>query len=411
MKKMRLVAFVMAVIMVAAVFAGCKTGQKRTEKPTIVLSRWAGPHADDQKTVLTDYAEANARLDDIDYGNLKQKQIQSLSSSADYDLVWVQEIWLPEYVSKGWLAPLDDLVKKHNVDLSIYSNAMVEMNRKDGKLYGFPTFAQTFILTYNKEWFEREGQKVPETVDELIQVARYFKEKGTGIAIPASQGQAAADLYAQFLYSAGGDYFNDEGKLDLLSDEAIYAAELWDELCKYSITGSLTWHHDQVSQAIREEAAPFGITISGLSGLDSDPESSKIVDKVGYAPVPGKELVAGCVSYWSWCVAKNSKNLEEAFKLAAWLTSPEIEKKQALMNGQITAVSSLAEDQEVVEKIPFLPATSKTLENAKTQPTSSSAARIFEPLCAALSEIASTDKAPREVFTALQEQLKDVTRE
>ena len=82
-----------------------------------------------------------------------------------------------------------------------------------------------------------------------------------------------------------------------------------------------------------------------------------------------------------------------------------------MMNGQITAVSSLAEDQEVVEKIPFLPATSKTLENAKTQPTSSSAARIFEPLCAALSEIASTDKAPREVFTALQEQLKDVTRE
>ena len=226
---------------------------------------------------------------------------------------------------------------------------MVEMNRKDGKLYGFPTFAQTFILTYNKEWFEREGQKVPETVDELIQVAKYFKEKGTGIAIPASQGQAAADLYAQFLYSAGGDYFNDEGKLDLLSDEAIYAAELWDELCKYSITGSLTWHHDQVSQSIREEAAPFGITISGLSGLDSDPESSKIVDKVGYAPVPDKELVAGCeLLVMVYC--ENSKNLEEAFKLAAWLTSPEIEKKQAMMNGQITAVSSLAEDQEVVEK-------------------------------------------------------------
>lgn len=384
---------------------------EETEKPTIVLSRWAGPHADDQKSVLEEYTDAEVKVDDVDYGNLKAKQVQSLTTSADYDLVWASEIWLAEYVSKGWFLPLNDLVSKNNIDLSIYSKAMIDMNTTDGELYAIPTFAQTLILTYNEEWFEREGQEVPTTVDELLAVAKYFKDNGTGIAMPAAQGQAAADLYAQILYSAGGDFFGSDGKVDFLSDEALYAAEIWDKLCEYSITGSLTWHHDEVSQAVREETAPIGITVTGLSGFDSDPEMSKIVDKVGYAPIPGKESIVGVVSYWSWGIAKNSKNPDAAFKLAAWLCSPEIEKKQALMNGQICAVSSLAEDSEVVAKMPFLPATSKTLANAKTQPTSVSAGAIFEPLQTALSEIAATDRAPEEIFTELQEVLKDVTKE
>ena len=396
---------ILAVTMVVILSIAAATA----EKPTVVLSRWAGPHADDQKTVLAEYPDAIVKVDDVDYGNLKVKQIQSLSTSADYDLVWASEIWLAEYVSKGWFLPLNDMISKYNVDLSIFSKAMVDMNTTDGKLYAIPTFAQTLILTYNKEWFEKEGQKVPTTVDELLAVAKYFKEKGTGIAIPAMQGQAAADLYGQILYSAGGDYFGSDGKVNLLSDEAIYAAEVWDKLCEYSITGSLTWHHDQVSAAVREEVAPIGITITGLSGLDSDPKMSKIVDKVGYAPIPGKKSVVGVVSYWSWGVAKNSKNPEAAFKLAVWLVSPEVEKKQALMNGQIGAISSLAQDSEVVAKMPFLPATSETLANAKTQPTSVSAGKIFEPLIAALSEIASTNKTPKDVLAKLQNDLKDVT--
>ncbi len=380
------------------------------DKPTIVLSRWAGPHADDQKTVAQQYTDATIKIDDIDYGNLKQKQITSLSSSAEYDLVWASEVWLPEYVEKGWLLPLDELVAANGTDLSVYSAGMVAADTFDGKLYALPTFAQTLVLTINQEWFDREGQKVPTTVDELLATAKYFKEKGTGIAIPATQGQAACDLFAQLLYSAGGDYFDADGKLNLTSPEAIRAMTIYKELCTYAMDGSATWHHDQVSEAVRTEKAPFGICVTGLCGMDSNPEQSAIVGKVTYAPIPGDKLVAGCVSYWSWAVAANSKNPEAAYKFATWLVSPAVEKQQTLMNGQITAVSALGTDPEVVAKTPFLPAASETLANAKTQPTSASAAAIFEPLAAALSQVATTDVTAEAALTALQEQLKDVTR-
>jgi len=401
---------VLSLLLVATMVAGFAATALAADLPTVVASRWAGPHADDQKTVAQQYTDATIKIDDIDYGNLKQKQITSLSSSADYDLVWASEVWLPEYVSKGWLLPLDEFVKANNTDLSAYSAGMLAADTFDGKLYALPTFAQTLILTINQEWFDKEGQKVPTTVDELIAVAKYFKEKGTGIAVPATQGQAACDLFAQLLYSCGGDYFDADGKLNLQSPEAIRAMTLYKELCQYSMDGSATWHHDQVSEAVRTEKAPFGICVTGLCGMDSDPEQSAIVGKVTYAPIPGDKLVAGCVSYWSWAVAANSKNPEAAYKFAAWLVSPAIEKQQSLMNGQITAVSALGTDAEVVAKTPFLPAASETLANAKTQPTSASASAIFEPLAATLSQVATSDITPEDALAALQSQLKDVTK-
>lgn len=376
----------------------------------LVVSRWSGPHADDQKKILAEYDGPEVKMDDVDYGNLKQKQIQSLSTSGDYDLVWVHETWLQDYVAKGFLLPLNDLVASKDTDLSIYSDAMIESNTVDGEFYAFPTFAQTYMITYNKEWFEKEGQKVPTTPEELVETARYFKEQGTGIALPAMQGAAAVDVFSALLYSYGGDYFNEAGELDLTSEAAQNAFTLWKDLCDNSMTGSLTWHNDQVSQAIREEKAPFGITISGLANMDIDPEVSLIKDKVGYAPIPGGVENVSVVTYWSWAVAKNSENQEDAYDLAAWMTSPEVEKELALMNGQITAIKSLAEDAEVVESIPVLPVANEILATAKPQPSTGDSSKILEALQATLSEIGAAGADPIEAAEALQETFSGATK-
>lgn len=385
-------------------------GNAFAESPTVVTSRWAGPHADDQKEILKNFTEVNVKVDDIDYGNLKQKQIQSLSSSAEYDLIWASEVWFPEYVGKGWLLPLNDLVEKTQTDLSIYSPGMLAASTIDGKLYGIPDFAQTLVLTYNKEWFDREGLSVPKTMEELLETAKYFKDKGTGIGIPATQGQASVDLFAQLLYTLGGDYFDENGALTLASPQAVEAATIYDQLCEYAAIGSLTWHHDQVSEAIRMEKIPFGITVTGLSGLDIDPEQSLIADKVGYAPIPGPggSPTVGISSTWTWCIAANSKNPDAAFKALMWLCGYDATRAQTLKNGQISAITALGEDPEVVSSVPVLPAASITLSSAKTQPTSVEASVIFNPLIVTLSNIASTDVSPSDAMNLLQDELKDV---
>ena len=92
---------------------------------SVVGSRWAGPNADVQKQIVADFNNPTIVIDDVDYGNLKEKQILSMSTSGEYDLIWVPEVWLPEYVENGWVLPLDDYVAKDNFPLPTYTHISV----------------------------------------------------------------------------------------------------------------------------------------------------------------------------------------------------------------------------------------------------------------------------------------------
>lgn len=291
-----------------------------------------------------------------------------------------------------------------------YLSGIVEIGKVDGTMYAMPDMMQGMMMTYNTEWLEREGQNIPTTWDELVALAKYFKEAGTGIGLPLMQGQAAMDLYAMILYSNGGDYFDADGSLALTSDVCLEAAQQYAELVQYAMDGAVTWHNDQVSEAIRTGKCPFGITMSGLSGLDSDPEGSVIADCVAYGAMPGKKSVSGCLNTWSWAIAANSANPDAAWEAVKYLTSADVEKQMAVQIGHTSAVAALSSDADVLAAEPFLPALSEQMANGKTQPLAASASALSDPLQAALSEIAASGADPVEVFNKLQNDLADTVK-
>ena len=398
----------------AAVSSAEETGiETSATENEILVSVWAGPHADLQKQVIRDgYTSNKVTVDDVDYGNLKQKQLSSFqasSGSGNYDVVWVNSQWMKEYVDNGYIIPLDDYIKESGVDMGIYSQGLLEGCQFDGKTYGFPTYAQTLILAYDSEVFEQEGLEPPTNMEELIAVAEHFKTKGSGIAVPAKQGSAASTLFSQLLFSEGGDYFDGDGSLDLLSEEAVYAAECYDRLVENSVEGCLAWHHDEVAEAVRTKAAPIGIIMSGLANQNTDPDKSLIVDTVKYAPLAGKNgTAAASNTFWVWAVASNSANPKEAYDLCSWMASYDTEKAQTLADQQISAINSLSDDAQVLEKTPYLPVVMEQLTNGKMDPVLENWGTLKENLIVALSEIASTDAEPTTVLENLQEQMKDV---
>ncbi|MDR3050370.1 MAG: extracellular solute-binding protein [Oscillospiraceae bacterium] len=383
------------------------------EGKDILVSRWAGPHADFQKVLVQDYAPDKATIDDVDYGNMKAKQVlsfQSAQSDSTYDAVWVDCKWMNEYIAGGYLLPIDDYVAQAGIDLGIYAQGMLDgCYGPDGKLYGLPTYAQTLILTYDKEALARSGMGVPTNAEELVALARWFKEnEGTGIALPAKQGTASTQVYAQLLFSSGGDFFDADGNLALASEPGIYAAKVYDELAKYGVDGVLAWHHDEVCEAVRTGVAPIGITISGLLNQNSDPELSAIVDTAAYAPLSGSQGAAGNNAFWVWGVAANSPDPKETVDFIAWLTSPATEKAQTLENQQISAVSALSEDPEVIAKTPFLPVVMQVLADGKMYPVTDNIQTMSDALVVGLSEIASTDADPAAVMQRIVDELKNV---
>lgn len=323
-------------------------------------------------------------------------------------MVWVNSLWMKEYVDSGYILPLDDYLEEKGVDMSIYAEGLLEGCTFDGKIYGFPTYAQTMILAYDSQVFEQENLKVPGTIEELIEVAEYFKSQGSGIAVPAKQGGASATLFSQLLYSEGGAYFDQAGNLDLTSEACVYAADIYDRLTQNSVEGCLAWHHDEVAEAVRTKEAPIGIIMSGLANQNGDPDKSLIVDTVKYAPLAGsKGVAAASNTFWVWAVACNAANPKEAFDFCSWMASYDTEKTQTLADQQISAIDSLAKDEEVLAATPYLLVVMEQLANGKIDPVLENWGTLKENLIVSLSELASTDAKPEEVMAALQEQMKD----
>jgi multiple sugar transport system substrate-binding protein len=383
-------------------------------KVELVTSRWAGPHADDQAALLEQFENEtgiHVRMDAIDYFQLHQKQTLNLSGKTGaYDLIFAQEVWLPEYVSSGYLLPLDDFVKDESLsgkdfDLQDFNPNLIKIDTIHGKLYGLPTFVQTPLMVYNKELLQKAGVQSPKTWEETLAVAKAFHDKGKGIALPAKQGLAAVDIWIALARSNNGNYFDQEGKLQLVTPENIEAVNYWKDLVAISMKGSTNWHFDEVNKALQFGEAPIGITISGLCGALEDAQQSKVAGKLGYAALPYKRQPFGTLSVWNWCVAADSRHPKEAYRLAAWLTSKSVEKQMSLKDGQIAARQSLFSDVELVSKAPWLPAVSEALKNADTQPLHKNAPKLMEAMEAALSAVAVNGADAKEQLEQVQKAL------
>ena len=391
-----------------------KTGTSTGSKVELVISRWAGPHADDQAAVLKQFENETGirvRMDAIDYFQLRQKQTLNLSGKTGaYDLVWAQEVWLPEYVSAGYLLPLDDFVKDVSLsgkdfDLPDFNPNLIKINTINGKLYALPTFVQTPLMVYNKELLKKAGLQPPKTWEETLAVAKALHDKGKGIALPAKQGLAAVDIWIALARSNNGNYFNQEGKLQLVTEPNIETVQFWKDLVTVAMKGSTNWHFDEVNKALQFAEAPIGLSISGLCGALEDEQQSKVAGKLGYAALPYKIRPFGTLSFWSWGVAADSRHPKEAYRLAAWLTSKSIEKQMSLKDGQIAARQSLYSDPELVAKAPWLPGVAGALQNADTQPLHKNAPKLMDAMAAALSAVAVNGEDPKEQLEQVQKTL------
>ena len=158
-------------------------------KVELVISRWAGPNADDQGALLQQFEKEtgiHVRMDAIDYFQLHQKQMLNLSGKTGaYDLIFAQEVWLPDYATSGYLLPLDDFVKDESLggkdfDFQDFNPNLLKINTIGGKLYGLPAFLQTPLMVYNKELLEKAGIQPPKTWEETLTIAKAFMIEARG---------------------------------------------------------------------------------------------------------------------------------------------------------------------------------------------------------------------------------------
>jgi ABC-type glycerol-3-phosphate transport system substrate-binding protein len=382
---------------------------------TLTVSRWAGPQAEAQQQLLDEYSAdtgVTIRFDAIDYGQLKQKQTLNMSTeTGEYDLAYVPEAWVGEYTDAGYLTDLSEYVTDESLtgadwDFADFNQSGIDVYTRDDSLFALPYFVQTPLVVFDEAILKEAGFDAPQSWDEILEVAKHFKEEGTGIALPFRQGSAIVNVLAVLLAGNNTDFFDADGALDLTDPDVVETVAFIEELSQYGIDGSNGWHWDEVTKALQFGQAPIGITTSGLFTALENADESNVAGQLGYAPLPYAKTAAGLLQAWGWAVPADSKNPEEAFKLGAWLTSKAAQKEMGTVDPSfISFRESLYTDPDLTANAPWLPTVQAALAKGVTVPLQANAPELLDALSVGLSGVVANGDDPKAILTGIQDAL------
>lgn len=145
-------------------------------------------------------------------------------ASADVpDVFYVNADYAQQWITEGFLAPLDDYVAK---DAAFGADQFFEgyesvFKGTDGKTYGFAKDGNTIGMAYNSAIVTT----APKTLDELITAAKALKGKND-LKAPICLN-AGLDRGLAFLYAQGGSLLSEDGKSSAITSDKSKAAVQW----------------------------------------------------------------------------------------------------------------------------------------------------------------------------------------
>jgi len=232
------------------------------------------------------------------------------------------------YWKAGWLQPLDAFIGDSKLtdaawDPKDFFQSFTKASTVDGKQIGVVINAETSLLSYRKDLFDQFKRKVPATMKELEETAKFFygKEidgkKMVGITL-RGKGAAATSQWVDFLYSFGGSWTTPQGKSNLAGPGTVASFKFYGDLLKnYGPEGGSMLHWAESTSMFMEGKSAMIYDANVFKSLYENPKESKVAGKVGYAVIPaGPAGSVPHVSNWSLSINKNSTPERQK---AAWL--------------------------------------------------------------------------------------------
>jgi multiple sugar transport system substrate-binding protein len=329
----------------------------------------------------------DVEIEAISYIDMHSKLVPQLSSpSGSYDAIVVDFYWVAEFTQAGWLMPLDDLIKKDNVDTSVYLPTLMSLVGKVGDTtYMLPFYNYSMGIIYRKDLLEDPKNKadfkakygselaLPKTWDDYARQVEFFSRDENGDGKPdfygtINQGQRGDCIcmqWSNYLYAHGGQYHDANWKATFNNEAGVKAVEAYkNDIAKHGPTGAESFCFDEASNVFAQGKAYSLVTFNILLSGFNDPSSSQVVGKADIAANPGGGLNGG----WGWAIPNSSPNKDAAWTFIKWVESKDIVKKRTLAGGAPTQ-GWVFDDPEVLAKRPEMPRLKELVATAQEFPT------------------------------------------
>ncbi|ASJ73537.1 extracellular solute-binding protein [Granulosicoccus antarcticus] len=368
---------------VTAAFAG---PYEPYEGTTLVVNFPAHPHYDAVRRVLPEFTKETGiqvEVDQLQYLKMREKQTLELTKNkGDYDLMAYVVFSKADYVYADQLENLAryfmnpklvdpnydaaDLVEGYVSNIGVAGGEKGYLPGATGSLFGLPFGAETSILGYRTDIFEKHGLTVPSNYEELLDLACKIPELEPGmggLASRAASGHHASHAFLLHLAPLGGRIFDDEWNPIVNNAEGVAAANALKTIVDCGTEGAATFGFAEAGASFLQGTSAMFLDSTVFAGQVNDPAKSKVVGKVAWAPHPAGVRAGSQTGGFGIGIPRNAQNKEAAFLLMQWLTSKKADKLIALAGGNPSRYSTHA-DPDVNAKFPYMATFGEALKNA-----------------------------------------------
>jgi multiple sugar transport system substrate-binding protein len=284
------------------------------------------------------------------------------AGGGSYDVIEFDNGWVAKFVAADWVEPLNNFADQEYFKSLV--PGLLSTFSKDGKILGVVWNNDTRFFFYNKAYLEKAGIKEPpKTWAEVITQAKTLQEKKIcefPIAEYWNQEWALANSVAFYLYSFGGDYFDEKGQITINKSPAVDALQFMVDL----LTKEKLVHPSSITLSQEAAADLFyrGSTAFFFQGPPStfnyanDPTKSTVVGQIEVAawlPAKTSALQATLTLPEAFAIPKTSKNKEAAWKYIQFMISQEKDRERALEIGSLPLFKTLYNDEELLKLYPY----------------------------------------------------------
>lgn len=273
---------------------------------------------------------------------LRQKISTDIETrGGQFDIIAIGNYEVPIWARQGWLQPLDALGDTYDEDDLLPAIRKAVSYR--GKLYASPFYGESAMLMYRTDLFRDAGLEMPPspTWTFVREAALKLTDKVAGRYGMCLRGKAGWGENMALLTAAansfGARWFGFDWRPEFNSPEWKRTLEFYVDLLQTAgPPGAAFYGYPENLDLFRAGKCAMWIDSTVAASTLSDPKTSSVVGRVGYAPFPTYGTLGNHGNWlWTWNLAipASSTKAAPAQRFIAWATGRDYAELVAAHEG------------------------------------------------------------------------------
>ncbi len=402
------------------------------DQPPITIVINQSPWFDGFRAAVELYEEETGNTVELDVnpfaGSLEKQRAAVRSGESPFDILIINAGFFIEMYEGGFLTPLTEIDADFKLDPSVYTFDDTVyydpdtklLDAQNGKLMTVPINPNIPLLYYRADLYEKDGLKVPETLEQLLENAKALNNPPSRYGIVqrgARETFAVTYEFFPYLWGFGGDIFKDAKGGDfsvvINNAESKAALDFWLQLAKeagHPNTGAQS-QADIIQAMLTQKAGHIVVVIAAFAQMD-DPNKSAVVDMVDYAQAPAAEghTPHAPLGHWLGGIPKNISDERKKAALAFfdWFQGYDAQAAYAKAGGPPIREDVLRSDLAKEEPYRWMTALADALPNARITFTVKEASEILAVTELRLNQAATGELSSAAALNAMATEIGEI---